>query len=365
MKNFAWIATWKITRRCNLYCVYCDHASMRKATYREHIDYKKIIRTLRTYSPKILNISGGEPTLVEALPEILSEVKKQWNPFIRIVHNGTNPEKLLPCLPNVDRLVISLDGPDPINKENRGISADTVFKKLKEVLPQLNKHHVQVYFNCVITTANLTYMSQLVHDAYNLSPSITVSFTPVMPPDSNLSILRDKKLVSDFLETYKKLKQQKYPIMHVFDGIMQHADFKNIKCYNQYFTIKITPEGQVVTCAMNTELTTTHFNYYFRKMFSKKGIKTSINRLKKMANHTLFNKVDFSCNTICACENWLDLIFLGIHSDCIWAYARGLSGRMTEADYSEVEAFVRKNIASTFDSTTFKNIVDTALLKIP
>ena len=365
MKNFALIATWKITRRCNLYCVYCDHASMRNATYRENIDYEKIIRTLRTYSPKILNISGGEPTLVEPLPEILAEVKKQWNPFIRIVHNGTNPEKLLTCLPNLDRLVISLDGPDPINKENRGISTDTVFKKLKEVLPHINRHHVQVYFNCVITTANLMYMPQLVQDAYNLSPSITVSFTPVMPPDSNLSILRDKKLISDFLETYKKLKQQKFPIMHVFDGIMQHADFKKIKCYNQYFSIRITPEGQVLTCAMNTELTRKHYNYYFRKLFSKKGIKIGINRLKKMAKHTLLDRVDFSCNTICACENWLDLIFQGIHSDCILSYARGLSGRMTKADYIEVEAFVRKNIASNFDVATFKNIVDTALLKIP
>jgi len=43
--------------------------------------------------------SGGEPSLIEELPEILSEIKNRWRPFIRVVHNGTGPEKLIKSFP--------------------------------------------------------------------------------------------------------------------------------------------------------------------------------------------------------------------------------------------------------------------------
>ena len=360
MKNFAWIATWKITRRCNLYCVYCDHKSMLPAIYPEKIDYQKALGNIRKYSPKILNISGGEPSLVESLPDILLEIKKQWNPFIRIVHNGTNPEKLLPCIPNMDRLVISLDGPDPINKSNRGISAETIFKKLKDVIPEFINHSIGIFFNCVLTTANLKYMRQLAQEAKDLSPAITVSFTPVMPPDGELSIIQDEKVFNEFLSTYNELKQEGFRVMHVFDGIKQHADFKHFNCYNQYFNIRISPEGQVLSCAMNTALSSGQYHYYFRKLLAKNGIEKAVNRIKKKIKQNLFCSMDFSCTTICACENWLDLIFLGIQSNCIPFYARGLHGRMTESDYKTSEAFIQEYINPNFNKAILKKIIDAA-----
>jgi|WetSurMetagenome_2_1015567.scaffolds.fasta_scaffold167039_1 MoaA/NifB/PqqE/SkfB family radical SAM enzyme len=358
IQNFAWIATWKITRRCNLYCVYCDHASMRKASHKEDIDYKKVIENLRGYSPKIVNISGGEPTLVEQLPWVLSEMKKQWNPFIRVVHNGTNPEKILPCLPFMDRLVISMDGPDPINKNNRGISAESVLNKLKEVLPQVFAHKVEVMINCVLTTANLGTMKEFLRMVQAVSPDIGVSFTPIIPPDDKLSVLSKESDFNRFLASFNELKSQGYFVAHAFDGIMRHENYKHIKCYNQYFILRLTPEGQIVTCAMNTKMSGDHYKYYFRKLFSKKGLSKGLNRIMKKARQNVFNSIDFSCNTICACENWLDLIFLGIQSDSLAGYARGLYGRMTQEDYDKAEAFVRKHINPGFNGSALKAIVD-------
>jgi MoaA/NifB/PqqE/SkfB family radical SAM enzyme len=358
MKNFAWIATWKITRRCNLYCVYCDHASMLPATHAECIDYNKVIKNIGAYSPKILNISGGEPTLVEELPKILAQIKKQWNPYIRVVHNGTNPEKLIPCLPYLDRIVISLDGPDPVNKANRGICAEIVFKKLKEVLPEILNRNIEVFFNCVLTTSNLKYMRQLAQEAKNLSPAITVSYTPIMPPDCALSILNDKSLFNEFLQTFNGLIQSGFSVMHTFDTIRQHSDFKHINCYNQYFNIRVTPDGNVLTCAMNTPLSPQHYKYYFRKLFAKNSIIKAMDRIKKKAKQTLSNNVDFSCSTICSCESWLDLIFMGIESNCIPFYAKGLAGRMSEADYKSMQSFVSQYINPDFDVDCFKKIID-------
>jgi MoaA/NifB/PqqE/SkfB family radical SAM enzyme len=360
MQNFAWIATWKITRRCNLYCIYCDHANMRKVSYKEDIDYEKAINNIQAYTPKIVNISGGEPTLVDQLPWVLSEMKKRWDPFIRVVHNGTNPEKIIPCLPNMDRLVISMDGPDPVNKGNRGISAESVLKKLKEILPQVIARRVEVVINCVLTTANLGYMKEFIKLVHDVSPLIAVSFTPVIPPDHELSILRDTSHYQQFISTFNGLKNQGYLIFHAFDGIMRHKDFKNIQCLNQYFIIRVTPEGHVLTCGMNTKLGGEHYWYYLRKLFSKNGLIKGLNRIKKIVKNDLLHSVDFSCNTLCACENWLDLIFLGIHSDNLAGYARGLYGRMAKEDYDKAEAFIRKYINPDFSSQALKDIVDAA-----
>jgi MoaA/NifB/PqqE/SkfB family radical SAM enzyme len=361
IKNFAWIATWKITRRCNLSCVYCDHASMRKVSHREDVDYEKVIKNLHAYSPKIVNISGGEPTLVEKLPWILSEMKKRWNPFIRVVHNGTNPEKIVPCLPFMDRLVISMDGPDPVNRDNRGVSAESVLKKLKDVFPEILARKVEVFINCVLTTTSLNYMKSFLEIVHDVSPLIGVSFTPLIPPDDKLSVLSDQSHYQQFISTFNTLKGQGYLISHAFDGIMRHDNFKNIQCINQYFILRITPEGQVVTCAMNTKLQSEHYKYYFRKLFSKKGLFKAINRIKKKAVQELFHAPDFSCNTICTCENWLDLIFLGIKSEQLLGYTRGLFGRMTQEDYEKAEAFIREFVNPDFRYSTFKALVDTSI----
>jgi MoaA/NifB/PqqE/SkfB family radical SAM enzyme len=358
IKNFAWIATWKITRRCNLYCVYCDHASMRKATHRENVDYDKVIKNIRAYHPKIVNISGGEPTLVEELPRVLSEIKKHWNPFIRIVHNGTNPQKVLPCLDYLDRLVISMDGPDPINKNNRGVSAETVLRKLREVLPEIFRRKVDVKINCVLTTANLGHMNEFLQMVKEVSPAIGVSFTPLIPPDDRLSVLGVESDYRQFISSFNDLKGRGYNVAHAFDGVMRHGDFRNIQCLNQYFIIRITPEGQVVTCAMNTKMSAEHYKYYVGKLFSKGGISKALNRIKKKTAQTLQSSPDFSCNTMCACENWLDLIFLGMKSDYFAGYVRGLKGRMAQSDYDEAEAFIKKYVNPDFSGKTLREIIE-------
>jgi MoaA/NifB/PqqE/SkfB family radical SAM enzyme len=327
---------------------------MRKATHKELIDYSKIIETLHGYSPKILNISGGEPSLVEGLPGILSEIKKRWDPFIRIVHNGTGPEKLLKSFPYIDRLVISMDGPDPINMTNRGIAGSSVLEKLKSVLPDLKKNNIEVGINCVLTNANLKSMREFAEKVRTVSESLILSFTPVMPPDGALSILREESQIQEFFAMYENLKKQGFFVMHAFDGITRFDNFKSIQCFNQYFNIRVSPEGQVLTCAMNTDLNSQHYLYYLRKLLAKNGIKKAFYRIRQKLVNSMQDSIDFSCTTVCTCENWLDLIFLGIPSDSIPIYARGLRGRMTEEDYRNAETFVRRHINPEFNIQALK-----------
>jgi len=52
------------------------------------------------------------------------------------------------------------------------------------------------------------------------------------------------------------------------------------------------------------------------------------------------------------------LLFLGMESHCITHYAKGLRGRMTERDYAEAEAFVKKNINPSFNIATLKQAIE-------
>jgi wyosine [tRNA(Phe)-imidazoG37] synthetase (radical SAM superfamily) len=88
---------------------------MTRADTSEEIDRFNVVDRIGLYKPHILNISGGEPTLVKELPSLLSRAKELWDPYIRVVHNGTAPDKLESSFPYVDRLVISIDGPGSIN----------------------------------------------------------------------------------------------------------------------------------------------------------------------------------------------------------------------------------------------------------
>ena len=42
-RNFGWIASWQLTRRCNLYRVYCDHKQMRPVSFPENIDFLRVV----------------------------------------------------------------------------------------------------------------------------------------------------------------------------------------------------------------------------------------------------------------------------------------------------------------------------------
>ncbi|HEX2957748.1 MAG TPA: radical SAM protein [Chitinispirillaceae bacterium] len=357
-KNFGWIVTWRVTDRCNLNCVYCDHSVNHRPEYNETIDYENIINKLAQYQPKILNITGGEPTLVTALPEYLKTIKHRWNPFIRVVHNGTNLSKATSLFPWIDRLVISLDGPGDINRTNRGLDGDRVIDKVASIMADAKQHNVEVIINCVVTTVNAPHIDQLVRNATKLAPDLQLSFMPVIPPDGDISILAQKNMYEDFICTFDKLRNEGFQIIHVFDTILRHETFKKISCYNQFFTLRMETNGALSSCAMNVPADPAFFASKFKRFLTTGKLPNVFDRLKKMTSNAISDKPAFSCSTICNCESWLDLLFLGIQSNCHRIYTEGLRGRISDNEYTEVDQFVKEFINPQFDVTWFKRMIE-------
>jgi organic radical activating enzyme/ribosomal protein L31 len=326
--------------------------------YKENINYAAIIDSLSKYQPKILNITGGEPTLVAQLPEYLHTIKQRWNPFIRVVHNGTNFSKASTLFPWIDRLVISLDGPGEINRANRGIDGDRVLEKAAAVVQEAKSHNVEVIINCVVTTVNAPHIEQLVRNAIKLAPDLQLSFMPVMPPENDNSILVNKEMYANFITTFNALRAEGFKIMHVFDTILRHESFKKISCYNQFFTLRMETSGAISSCAMNVPADPVFFINKLKRLIITGKFPNLFDRLKKMTSQALSDIPDFSCSTICNCESWLDLLFLGIESNCHRVYTEGLRGRISEKEYGEVEQFVKEYINPQFDLQWFKRMIE-------
>jgi MoaA/NifB/PqqE/SkfB family radical SAM enzyme len=113
------IASWSITYRCNKKCKYCV-VHKRKERELGTKQCLRLINILKKKGTRILTITGGEPTLRRDLPIILRYAKsKGLSLFLNT--NGTGFNKELALL--VDRVSLSLDGPESTNDYVRGKGA--------------------------------------------------------------------------------------------------------------------------------------------------------------------------------------------------------------------------------------------------
>lgn len=81
---------------CNFRCPYChNHALVLHPDRHGSIDLGDILRRLRSFRGWIdgVCITGGEPTLHPALPELARRIKRQGF-LVKLDTNGTNPEML-------------------------------------------------------------------------------------------------------------------------------------------------------------------------------------------------------------------------------------------------------------------------------
>jgi len=356
-KHFGWIVSWRITDKCNLKCKYCDLADNLPAFSKENINYARIISELSSIKPRVVNISGGEPTLVPELPDIVRKIKSTWNPFIRIVHNGTNLKKASSVFPFIDRLVISLDGAGAVNSLNRGIDGDKVISDVGAVMDKASQHNVNVAFNCVVTTKNVSGIRELAEKIRSTSTDILLSLMPVLPADGEISIINKPEIMQKFLDDYQSLRKEGFRVAHIFDPVLRHQNWKRIDCYNQFFILRVNTAGMITSCAMNS-LNMPVLTKGIGWLFSKNGIKRKADRLRKFVSNGLLNKTDFGCSTMCNCEGWLDLLFLGKESDSLPVYTPVLKGRLSEEDYRNVDKFVRKHINPSFDIEWFRNKIE-------
>ncbi len=94
---------------CNFYCGFCHNASLMGAP-RPGMSWDELSRRCQKFSQNWIQavvITGGEPTLSPALPELIHFFKKKgW--AVKLDTNGSNPDLLEQCLPDLDYVAMDV-----------------------------------------------------------------------------------------------------------------------------------------------------------------------------------------------------------------------------------------------------------------
>jgi MoaA/NifB/PqqE/SkfB family radical SAM enzyme len=126
-------ACWRVTRRCNLDCAYCL-AGDGHLSYAElgSADRMWLARALASSGVGTVSLTGGEPTMLPDLPEVL-KVLHSAHINVRLVTNGTSDSALLEgLLPFVDEMRFSMEAGE-LNQEllRNGAPISSVLRQLR------------------------------------------------------------------------------------------------------------------------------------------------------------------------------------------------------------------------------------------
>lgn len=356
MDNFAWIGTWTITSRCNLNCVYCPPRWRLKARDFEDVNYNAAVEKMSRIRPKLLNVSGGEPTLVKDLPRILEKIKRLWNPFIRVVSNGTNPLFFTECAPYLDRIFFSLDGYGELNKKTKGIDGNKVLRGIQNLLYELRHidSEVEVGINHVVTTDTALFLEQTVKNIRNVSDDIVLVLSPIIPPDHEKSIIVNKLIRDKFWQLYQKVRSNDKKVFHHFHHFHSTRPLRVVNCYNQFFRVMFDTHGNPRTCAHNLYTYTKDL----ARLLGKKRDVSFLPKMAKTACNRILGRYDFKCYHPCNCDAWLDSFLQGVDTDNTRYFVKNLYGRFTNEEVQEAYEFISNHINKNFKGSLLNGLLN-------
>ncbi len=182
--------TFFMTYRCNLRCNVCGQwgqsgyvKRLPSAQLHDEVQIdqlKQVIDNIAPFKP-IITMCGGETLLYHDWFEFMQYVKQKGLTCI-LTTNGTflqkNAEKLVDV--GLDKLSLSLDGPEEIHNQARG-NVDNVFQKAVEGLCAINRIKKEknvsrpvLEIGCTISDQNYHYLDDVIDIAENLEVSCLV-----------------------------------------------------------------------------------------------------------------------------------------------------------------------------------------------
>lgn len=142
-------ASFAITNKCNLRCVYCDLPNIKAPELTlEQIDF--LFRKLKKMGVLRLGIFGGEPMVRKDLGEIL-KMGKQHGFFVSLNSNMLLYDRFVDQLDPVDYFFVSIDGTAEKHAINRGKQS---YDKIIEATRDLVKKDKKVTAICVVTDSD-------------------------------------------------------------------------------------------------------------------------------------------------------------------------------------------------------------------
>ncbi len=152
---------YHITEKCNYCCKFCF---ARYQNHNEELSLKesrKLIRILAENGCKKINFAGGEPTLINHLPELIIH-SKNLGLFVSMISNGTliNRKFLEKCSGNLDLIGLSIDS---LNNHiearlGRTLSVNSInyshVHLIKQKIKLIKEYEIAIKINSIINPLN-------------------------------------------------------------------------------------------------------------------------------------------------------------------------------------------------------------------
>jgi MoaA/NifB/PqqE/SkfB family radical SAM enzyme len=149
---------WYFTYKCNLGCDYCFKPALSYEDERRNITLANI---LSKSSVKKVTITGGEPTLVRNLSDVLS-ILKEGGKYVSLHTNGVLLDEDAIAELKVDDIALPIDSIDrDTQRELRGEGFLPAFDRLPQLASVILKYHIGLGYHTVFTSLNRRHIQKL------------------------------------------------------------------------------------------------------------------------------------------------------------------------------------------------------------
>ena len=243
------VVTYYVTTWCNLNCAYCeDFGARRNATNLPPLpleDSLRILQVIRGATDQVI-LTGGEPLLHPQIDELAARAHRDLGLNLTMLTNASLLHDHEAVLPQLRRVVISLDSADPafwagiINAPAH--LASRILDNIRTYAAQQRKFGYRMILNCVLTPETLPGARAIL--ALCKEHQILVSFSPqaVMNwPHYDLLVSEDYKA---FLRELIAEKQRGGPVLGSLAYLRTLLDFHPYACYPTLVP-RILPNGDL------------------------------------------------------------------------------------------------------------------------
>jgi len=202
--RFPFLASYKLTYRCNLSCLQCPFWHM-EAPDPHFSSVVETLEALYARGSRILIFEGGEPMLWKggfySIHDVVAEARKRFY-RVGMTTNGT-----LPLDVPTDILWVSLDGLEKTHNRLRGAH---IFQKVMDNIAA--SHHPRIFAHITVNSQNANEIPELIRFLKERVKGITIQF--YYPYDPENALFLDFPNREKLLEEIIRLKLGGYPVMN-------------------------------------------------------------------------------------------------------------------------------------------------------
>lgn len=250
--------TIQITNRCNLNCIHCHNNKQELCKTLPIAKYKMLIKELAELKVFNVNISGGEPLLVDDIANIIKHAVNNGMSCTMSTNLTLLNEKMAIKLAKagLKKIHISLDSFDPLAHDRiRGV--DKSFERMKKNLRFLKENNIQYTMVTTLVDQSPNHYAKTIDLAYQLGASAHKTNTVVPQGKSKLLEIgyngSGRYGIKEYIEVWKNKKSQYLGKM----GILAETMF-SIQIGEEMITDDNVPEilrvgcpAGILTCAIN------------------------------------------------------------------------------------------------------------------